>query len=277
MRRIWDTFPFFNELDLLEARLIELDPVIYRYVLVESPVTHQGYPKPLYFAENKERFAPWQDKIIHIIADLGDQPPGIDPIIAATREVTQRAAVLRGLDEMKDDDIFLVSDVDEIPHADVLCDIARGWTTDQDSSLGYSLAMRNHTLAVNLLEPGWWIGTLLTSGGMSKVMKTVHAFYYRQVKPTLGVIRDEGGWPLIAGSHFSWIGGPDTMRVKAHSFMHPKMVHVVDEHAERMYRDKVSPVSSGQHLIEVVIDETWPQYMQDRRGPPSWYWPGHAV
>ena len=56
MRKAWDAFLFCNELDLLEARLTELDSAVYRHVLVEAPVTFQGDPKPLWYAENKERF-----------------------------------------------------------------------------------------------------------------------------------------------------------------------------------------------------------------------------
>ena len=70
MRRVFDAFTFSDELDLLEARLTELDSAVYRHVLVEAPVTFQGGPKPLHYLENRDRFAPWADKIIHVTADL---------------------------------------------------------------------------------------------------------------------------------------------------------------------------------------------------------------
>ena len=70
-RRVYEAFLFCDELDLLEARLIELDSAVYRHVLVEAPVTFQGTPKPLHYLENQDRFAPWKDKIIHVVADLG--------------------------------------------------------------------------------------------------------------------------------------------------------------------------------------------------------------
>ena len=46
-RRVYDTFMFFQELDLLEMRLMELDASVDVFVLAESPVTHSGKPKPL--------------------------------------------------------------------------------------------------------------------------------------------------------------------------------------------------------------------------------------
>ena len=44
---IYDCFCFFNELDLLEIRLNELNPVVDKFVLVEATMTHNGDKKPL--------------------------------------------------------------------------------------------------------------------------------------------------------------------------------------------------------------------------------------
>ena len=56
---IYDCFTFFNELDLLEIRLNELDLVVDKFVLVEANFTHQGKEKRLLFEENKNRFFKW--------------------------------------------------------------------------------------------------------------------------------------------------------------------------------------------------------------------------
>ena len=66
---VFDCFMFFNELDLLEIRLIELSELVDRFVLVEATRTHTGFQKPLYFADNKSRFASFLDRIIHVIVD----------------------------------------------------------------------------------------------------------------------------------------------------------------------------------------------------------------
>ncbi len=49
--------PFFNELDLLEIKCRELAGIVDLFVIVESTLTFTGIPKPLYFANNKARFA----------------------------------------------------------------------------------------------------------------------------------------------------------------------------------------------------------------------------
>jgi beta-1,4-mannosyl-glycoprotein beta-1,4-N-acetylglucosaminyltransferase len=74
--RVFDGFTFFNELDLLELRLNELAGHVDFFVLVEAPMTFQGKPKPLFYAENQARFAAFRDKIIHLVID--DMPAGDD-------------------------------------------------------------------------------------------------------------------------------------------------------------------------------------------------------
>ena len=66
---IYDCFTFFNEFDLLEIRLNELDSVVDKFVLVEATKTFSGKDKPLYFNENKNKFNKFLNKIIHVIVD----------------------------------------------------------------------------------------------------------------------------------------------------------------------------------------------------------------
>jgi hypothetical protein len=247
-RRVWDTFPFSGEVDLLEARLTELADHVHKFVLVESPLTYSGHPKPLYFAENKERFAPWKDKIIHVIADLPDGAP-------RERENAQREAAWQGLEGYRQGDILLHGDVDEIPRADICQDMTNRVA-----------AMRLHILAVNLLDPGWWPG--MTGAGSRVRLNSMRDG--RFAVPRKDVIYD-GGW------HFSWLGGPDAIRYKVRSFMHPEMAARIDTTgAEEMYRARINPreEEGSRTLLLTEIDGSWPQFMREHRGPASWYWPG---
>ena len=45
--KVYDCFTFFNELDLLEIRLNELDNVVDYFVLVESKRSFQNKPKEI--------------------------------------------------------------------------------------------------------------------------------------------------------------------------------------------------------------------------------------
>lgn len=123
--RVFECFPFFNELDILEIHLNVLAPLVDYFVIVEATRNFMGREKPLYFQENRDRFAAFSDKIIHVIVD--DLPSELDAAsepeeIRATgfkREALQRSAMNRGLREARPDDLIIVSDVDEIIKPDV--------------------------------------------------------------------------------------------------------------------------------------------------------------
>jgi len=40
-----------------------------KFILVESEMTHSGKPKELLFDKQRESFAPWLDKIIHVVME----------------------------------------------------------------------------------------------------------------------------------------------------------------------------------------------------------------
>ena len=117
---VWDCFTFFNELDILELRLAELDPVVDRFVVAEATRTFSNEPKPLHFADNRQRFSRWLPKITHVIID--DLPAEGD---AWDREAFQRNTVARGLGDARPDDVIMISDVDEIPFAENVTRVAR--------------------------------------------------------------------------------------------------------------------------------------------------------
>jgi hypothetical protein len=68
-RRVWDAFMFFNELDVLEVRLNELNSSVHKFVLVEATKTHSGNSKPLHYADNSQRFSAFHGKIVHVVVD----------------------------------------------------------------------------------------------------------------------------------------------------------------------------------------------------------------
>ena len=107
---IYDCFMFFDELMLLEIRLKELSPVVDKFVLVEATHTHSGKPKRLYYDEVKdsEVFAPFKDRIIHLIYDEPMLPNRF------ANDKNQRNYIAEGLKDAQSEDIIIVSDLDEI-------------------------------------------------------------------------------------------------------------------------------------------------------------------
>lgn len=256
--KIWDTFLFRDELDMLECRLVQMDDwPVWRHVLVEARVDHQGHPKPLVYSENKERFAPWADRIVHVVADKLPEMGGASPL---DREAAQRDATIRGLDGASQDDWLILADVDEIPNEVALAAV-------ENRQRGV-LEMTCCIFAVDWL----WGSPLRTS-----VIREV-----RDVWPVSAARRD--GWnayrPVpVAGHHLTWLGGRDGIAAKTAAHCHiecnPELAAGYDD--DRFYHDGVNPFArfgwpSGS-LIPVDIDGTWPRWVRERRCPPGWFRP----
>ena len=118
---------YFDEEVVLDVRLNTLDKYVDYFVIVESSFTHKGDNKNLMFNHNK--FEKFKNKIIYLVYDK--QPKGIEAINendseneksikyilnAALRENGQRNFIQNGLIKSEDNDIILISDVDEIPN-----------------------------------------------------------------------------------------------------------------------------------------------------------------
>ena len=120
--KIVDGFIFYNELNLLEYRLSILYDLVDVFVLCESTRTFVGKEKPLYFQENKDRYAKYLDKIVHIVVDDLLPNPDFDKQEQWWNEKHQRNALDRGFRSLplEPDDILLISDVDEIPSPEAI-------------------------------------------------------------------------------------------------------------------------------------------------------------
>jgi beta-1,4-mannosyl-glycoprotein beta-1,4-N-acetylglucosaminyltransferase len=110
-RRIFNLMPFNDEIEILKIHLAEMAGWVDQFVLVESEVTFTGQPKPLYFERHKAEFAPYADKIRHIV--VGEHPEAFHSPWG--RDFRQRDLAVAGLSGLAaPDDLVLLTDVDEI-------------------------------------------------------------------------------------------------------------------------------------------------------------------
>lgn len=189
-----DAFLFFNEFDLLDLRLRELAGVVDRFVLVEATRTHSYQPKPLHFADHADRFSDYP--ITHVMVD--DLPAHATPM---EREIHQRNAIVRGLVDASDDDLVLLSDVDEIPRASAIpttCHMGQCYTFEQDL---YYYTMRHRVR-------GRWFGTRLVR------VDALRAWTPQTVRHAGGERVRGSGW------HFSYLGGVEAIQSKLAAFSH---------------------------------------------------------
>jgi hypothetical protein len=256
--KIWDCFMVRDELDLLECRLVQMENwPVWRHVLVEAQVDHQGHRKPLVYAENQDRFAPWKDRIVHVVADQLPLMHGADPM---SREAAQRDATAAALSGAEPGDMLLLADVDEIPNGVAL-----------DALRRRQRGVLEMTCCIFAVDWLWGLplrtSALCTAGSVSSVSQARRSIW------------SEGPAIPEAGHHLTWLGGRDGIAAKTAAHCHvecnPELCDGYDD--DRFYSDGVNPFSrfgwASASLIPVDIDKRWPRWVYERRCPENWFRP----
>jgi beta-1,4-mannosyl-glycoprotein beta-1,4-N-acetylglucosaminyltransferase len=217
---IVDTFQFFNELDVLELRLKNLDRYVDIFVLAESAETHVGNPKPLYYDLNKERFAPWAHKIRHVVC-----PPSQGTGLW-DREKHQRDCVLLGLEGVPDDATVMISDVDEIPDMTKVIQL--------DPSKTHSVHMWMFEFSFDYMFTGEpWFGTVVTN---AKAFRKLGPNFFR-----------DNRWKFPYAAHSGWhcssFGDADHVWNKLQNYAHA----ADDKHKGQTIEQIRDYVSKGVH------------------------------
>jgi beta-1,4-mannosyl-glycoprotein beta-1,4-N-acetylglucosaminyltransferase len=229
--KIFDCFMYFDEETVLDLRLNALDRFVDYFVIVESIYTHKGDKRKLRF--NAKKFEKFKDKIIYLVYD--NEPAEIKNIKisdtekekstkyilnAICRENGQRNFITEGLKNVDDDDLILISDVDEIPN---LKEInlknfkERLFFFNQEMFYyKFNLKLPNHN----------WVGTrackkrYLESPQWLRNIKVRNYPFYRLdtlfSKTRYSNIKfiNNGGW------HFTNIKSPEEIRFKLKSYLH---------------------------------------------------------
>ena len=203
---VYDCIPFFNELDILNLRLHILDPLVDKFVIEESTVTFSGETKELCFEKNRELFREFLPKIEYIVVDDS-------PVSATTheRDRFQKNALIKGLKNAGDEDVIILSDVDEIPNPKALEKLIAEFDPDKV----YHLAQRMFYCYLNMEEvsgsllsitgefPGverrMWLGTKVF-GKRSIPSEGIILLREASVTAPNAVRVSDGGW------HFGYMG-----------------------------------------------------------------------
>ncbi|KAF9485950.1 glycosyltransferase family 17 protein [Pholiota conissans] len=182
--KVLDAVLMSNELDLLEIRLNELDSVVDYFLIVESNASFTGLPKETFFANNRERFAKFQHKIVYSFLPGYALQPGQSPwdVEAHTRNtmtglIHSHIATLPANTQS----LVMMSDLDEIP-AHHTVDLLKNC----DFGPSIHLQLRDYMYSFE-----WFLG--LTSWRASAHMWDQAKSYYRHSKSGERILA-EAGW-----------------------------------------------------------------------------------
>ena len=228
---IFDCFMYFDEDLLLDLRLNSLDKFVKKFVITEATYTHNGNKKKLNF--DIKKFKKFEDKIIYIIVD--DQPKYIlelknedtkeklgEKLIlnGMARDYFQREKINDGLSEALDEDLILISDLDEIPNLENLNfqQIKNQIVIFEQKILYYKLNLLydkflwQGTKAVknkNLLSPQW----LRNIKGKNYPKWRIDTFFSKKKYSNLMFVKN-GGW------HFTCLRTPEQLEKKLLNYAH---------------------------------------------------------
>tara|TARA_B100000131_G_scaffold288179_1_gene299350 strand:+ start:1337 stop:2206 length:870 start_codon:yes stop_codon:yes gene_type:complete len=222
---------YFDEEIVLETRLNYLAPYVDFFVIVESCYTHKGDKRDLKF--NIKNYKEFKDKIIYKIYD--EIPNKIEQVLvddnedtkyrkytmnALYRENAQRNYINNGIKDAKENDLILISDVDEIPNLSNV-----NFSEINEKIILFKQDMFYYKFNLKLPET-IWVGTKACKKKYFKSPQwlrnikdrkyapyRIDAFFsdYKYINVKL---INNGGW------HFTNIKSPEELEYKMKSYLH---------------------------------------------------------
>ena len=270
--KIFDCFMFYDEEVLLDIRLNILDKYVDYFIIVESKFFHNGEKRSLKF--NIERFNKFKDKIIYIIHEK--EPSGILKLDqkdnesikshklifnAHLRENDQRNHISQGLTKAADDDLILISDLDEIPNFNSLnlSKVKNQIIIFQQEIFYYKF---------NRYLPNFtWHGTkackkkkLLNPQWLRNIKNKTFSFwridtFFSKKKYINKIFISNGGW------HFSNIKNADDIELKLKSYLHHR-----DYETEELGYEKIKElIKNNETIYDMFGDKKAKKYGNNTR------------
>tara|TARA_X000000950_G_scaffold241830_1_gene295742 strand:- start:405 stop:1217 length:813 start_codon:yes stop_codon:yes gene_type:complete len=261
--KLIDCFMYFDEDLVLDIRLNTLTDKVDKFIIVEATKNHAGQDKKLNF--RIENFSKFKHKINYLIID--DLPVDVESPKKGwhenhARDQYQRNSIAKGYKKYHDNDLIMISDIDEIPDPKKI--------EEFDIKKKYACFMqKNFQSKLNLLNitDGDWPGTkicqkkFLKSPQWLRNLKTKKKPFWKIFNKNIQLIRD-GGW------HFSFLKDPNSIKKKIMSYSHQEFNKEEFTNIESIKKQ----ISLGKDLFQrkinykkIDIDETFPEYVVNNK------------
>ena len=251
---------YFDEDLVLDLRLNVLNDFVDKFVITEATKDHTGRDKKLNF--NIENFSKFKEKINYIIVD--DLPMNLksfkkDWPVHHLRDQYQRNALSRGYKNCDNDDLIMISDIDEIPEPKKIREF--------ELKNKYACFMqKNFQSKINLLNVTnkYWMGTKiiqkkhLKSPQWLRNIKTNKPTFWKFYKPRQPQLIYDGGW------HFSFLKRPEGISKKIKSYSHSefnKPEFTDEKKIEERIKNKVDIFDRDLKYEKIDLDNTFPTYI----------------
>ena len=258
--KVYDCFSYLDEDLLLDLRLNIMDQYVDYFVIVESNKTWQNNHKDHNLDISK--FKRFKDRIIYI--KITDMPDGDNPYI---RENYQRNCISKGLINSSDDDLIIVSDLDEIPNPNQIKNFKK--------SMKFAVFKQMHFYyKINLqsqINPYWFgsricVKKYLKSPQWLRNLKFKKRPFWRLDKLRLNNIIENGGW------HFCNLKDPNELLYKYKNLCETNDQYVFKESIDQKYLNVDSikkKIENGEDIIgrkdffrKIEIDSSYPDFFK---------------
>jgi len=249
-RRIVSITPFCNETHILELRLGILDGIVDRFYTIEADRTFTYKPKPMLAST-----------VIHpknVVVEIEMPEEGG----SWTRDYYQRDYKV-DLSDYDDDDIVLITDLDEIPRPESLEFLRDNF----DPDYSYAFLMLTHQYYLNNQN--------ITEGYIDRAKAySVKQYMSPDFKPSLfrfnqnaDIVLPEAGW------HWTYIGDTNFIRNKIESFAHTEFDNpYIKDGLETRLQNNTDTLGRAFELQLVDIDtDFYPKYLRDNKDKYSKY------
>jgi beta-1,4-mannosyl-glycoprotein beta-1,4-N-acetylglucosaminyltransferase len=259
--KIYDCFSYWDEDLLLDLRLNVLNDFVDYFVIVEGNKTWQNNPKEFRFDINKSK--KFKDKIIYI--KVKDLPDGDNPYL---RENFQRNAIIRGIDKADDNDLIIISDLDEIPNPSLIkkFDLKKKFAVFKQMHFYYKFNLLSKS------NPYWYgsricVKKFLKSPQWLRDLKFKKRPFWRIDKFRLNNIIENGGW------HFCNLKTPENLLYKYKNLCETNDPYSFKEKIEDKFlqlemikmniKNKKDIIGRAEEFNAVPIDENFPKHLLD--------------
>ena len=263
---------FYDEEVVLDIRLNSLKNFVDCFVIVESRFYHNGKKRDLKFDINK--YSKFKDKITYIIQD--DEPKNLDKIDkdddegkkshkyifnAHKRENYQRNQILDGISKANEDDLIMISDVDEIPNLKDLnvAKVKNSIVIFEQNIFYYKLN--------RYLEGFTWHGTKACKKKNFKSPQWIRNVknknfgfwrldtFFSETKYIDKIFIKDGGW------HFSNLKNPADVEKKLRSYLHHR-----DFEVENIDLKEISKsMKNNETIYDMFADKTEKKFSENKR------------
>ena len=258
--KLYDCFMYFDEDLVLDLRLNILNNYVDKFVIAEATKDHTGKEKKLNF--NINNFSKFKNKISYIIVE--DMPTNLKFYkknwpVHHLRDQHQRNALARGYEDSNDEDLIMISDIDEIPDPNKIkiFDVKNKYAC---------FIQKNFQSKINLLNISDknWMGTkiikkkYIKSPQWLRNIKTAKPSFWKFYKPRQPQLIYDGGW------HFSFLKNPKGISKKIQSYSHSeynKSIYTDEKKIAERINNRIDIFDRNFKYEKIDIDDTFPKYI----------------